>query len=195
MKTFWSRTYLWFFFTFLAVSAVFLGTVAHFQIHHLRFAHPMRPWIALSPVLLLSYGILVAVAFVGSGWLATRASLSTIGLLSHQIASIDPRNLQVQVLIDTHEPEFEELQKHLNSLLSRISFIVDELQGYSARVAHQLRGQLTAIRLEVEEAADRIDPALAKQLQAQLLQLTKQVEQELLIARGHQRREETPRLR
>jgi signal transduction histidine kinase len=194
MKAFWSRTYLWFFFTFVGVSTVFLGAVAYFQIHHLRLAHPTRPWISLSPVLLLLYGIVVAIAFVGSGWLATRASLSTIGLLSHQIGAIDPRNLHAQVLIDTHEPEFEELQKHLNGLLSRISSNVDELQSYSARVAHQLRGQLTLIRLKIEEAADQIEPAFAKEIQAELLRLTAQVEQALVAARDDQKQGSARRL-
>ena len=194
MKAFWSRTYLWFFFTFVGVSTVFLGAVAFFQIHHLRLAHPTRPWISLSPVLLLVYGVLVALAFVGSGWLATRTSLSTLGLISNQIGAIDPRNLQVQVLIDTHEPEFEELQKRINGLLTRISSNVDELQSYSARVAHELRGQLTLIRFRIEGATDKIEPALAKEIQAELLGLTKQVEQALLTARDDQRREETRRL-
>jgi signal transduction histidine kinase len=127
---------------------------------------------------------MVAIAFVGSGWLATRTSLSTIALINQQIGRIDPDNLHAQVLIDTHEPEFEALQKRINSLLSRISSNVDELQSYSSAVAHELRRQLTAIRLKIEGAPDKIEPTLAKEIQADLLRLTQQVEQALLTARG-----------
>jgi signal transduction histidine kinase len=45
---------------------------------------------------------------------------------------------------------------------------------------------LTIIRLKIEEAADKIEPSLAEEIQTELLRLTMHVEQALLIARAEQ---------
>jgi signal transduction histidine kinase len=45
---------------------------------------------------------------------------------------------------------------------------------------------LTIIRLKIEEAADKIEPALAEEIQTELLRLTMHVEQALLVARAEQ---------
>ncbi len=197
MKTFWSRIYLWFLLTFLGVSAVFFGTAAYFQIYSQRITNsnpdvasvqPGGPGksIVLSPILLVSYGVLVAAAFAGAGWLVTRTAFKPIVLLNDQLDAIEPHNLQVQVRIETDEPELQELQNHINGLLSRVSLTLHQLQSYSAQVAHELRAPLTIIRLKIEEAADKIEPNLAEEIQTELLRLTMHVEQALLIARAEQ---------
>lgn len=53
-------------------------------------------------------------------------------------------------------------------------------------MAHELRAPLTIIRLKIEEAADKIEPALAEEIQTELLRLTMHLEQALLIARAEQ---------
>jgi signal transduction histidine kinase len=60
------------------------------------------------------------------------------------------------------------------------------LQNYSAQVAHELRAPLTIIRLKIEEAADKIEPSIAEEIQTELLRLTMHLEQALLIARAEQ---------
>jgi signal transduction histidine kinase len=197
MKTFWSRIYLWFLLTFLGVSAVYLGAVTFFQIYAQRFTGSATDTgsgqpgvlgipIVLSPILLISYGVLMAMAFAGAGWLVTRTAFNPIVLLNDQLDAIEPHNLQVQVRIETDEPELQELQNHINGLLSRVSLTLHQLQSYSAQVAHELRAPLTIIRLKIEEAADKIEPSLAEEIQTELLRLTMHVEQALLIARAEQ---------
>jgi signal transduction histidine kinase len=206
MKTFWSRIYLWFLLVFLVVSAVFFGTAAYFQIYSQRFTNsnpdaasvqPGGPGksIVLSPILLVSYGVLVAIAFAGAGWLVTRTAFKPIVLLNDQLDAIEPHNLQVQVRIETDEPELQELQNHINGLLSRVSLTLHQLQSYSAQVAHELRAPLTIIRLKIEEAADKIEPNLAEEIQTELLRLTMHVEQALLIARAEQGHLQPDRIR
>ncbi|HZC36181.1 MAG TPA: HAMP domain-containing sensor histidine kinase [Chthoniobacterales bacterium] len=199
MKTFWSRICLWLLLTFLGVSAAFFGTVAWFQVSGQRFGTGTPNVnsnletnqhdgisIVLSPTLLISYGILVVVALAAAAWLVTRTAFNPIVLLNDQLDVIEPHNLSVQIRIDTDEPELQELQKHINDLLSRVSLTVHQLQSYSAQVAHELRAPLTIIRLKIEEAADKIEPALAEEIQTELLRLTMHVEQALLIARAEQ---------
>lgn len=207
MKTFWVRIYLWFLLVFLGVSAVFFGAVVYFQIRGpvidthsadtLASTQPIeqRLPIVLSPPLLLSYGALVAGAFAVAGWFVVRTAFNPIVLLNDQLDAIEPHNLQVQVRIETNEPELQDLQKHINSLLSRVSLTLHQLQSYSAQVAHELRAPLTIIRLKIEEAADKIEPSLAEEIQTELLRLTMHVEQALLIARAEQGHLQPDRIR
>jgi hypothetical protein len=148
MKTLRSREYLWFFLTFIGVSGLFFGAVAYFQIHPLYFSGSapggFSGSIVLSPILLLLYAVLIALTFAGTGYLVVRSRVRTIALLNRQIAAIDPQHSEVQVLIDTHEPEFLDLQKHLNSLLSRISLTRQQIQSHSAEAGHNLEDNHSA---------------------------------------------------
>ena len=60
------------------------------------------------------------------------------------------------------------------------------LHQFSSQVAHELRTPLTVMRLKLEQAAEKIDPQLAEEIQTELLRLTLHVEQALLIARAEQ---------
>jgi signal transduction histidine kinase len=203
MKAFWVRILLWFFLTFLAVSFVFFGATYFAQIRgaavasvseaaagpqgnkHAGTAVPAAK-VALSAKLLALYGAIMAAAFGVAGWLVVRKTFNPIVSLNDELDAIDPNNLQVQIKIETDDGEFRELQEHINALLSRISLTFHQLQNYSAQVAHELRAPLTIIRLKIEEAADKIEPSLAEEIQTELLRLTMHVEQALLIARAEQ---------
>ena len=148
MKAPWCREYLWFFLSFIGVSGLFFGAVVYFQIHPLysSLSAPVgfSGSIILSPILLLLYAVLIALTFAGTGYLVGRSRVRTIALLNRQIAAIDPQHLEVQVLVDTHEPEFLDLQKHMNSLLSRISLARQQIQGHSPEVGHKLGDNYSA---------------------------------------------------
>ncbi len=72
----------------------------------------------------------------------------------------------------------------INELSSRVH--IDMMHGseFSRQGAHELRTPLSILRLKVEQAAERIDPELADELQSELSRLTQDVEQMLLIARS-----------
>jgi signal transduction histidine kinase len=192
MKAFWVRILLWFFLTFLGVSLCFFGTVYLIQTRTLSSvaghegAVEAVQKIVLSANLLAFYSVTMASAFAVTGWLVVRKTFTPIVSLNDQMDAIDPINFQGQIRIETDESEFRELQEHINGLLSRISLTFHQLQSYSAQVAHELRAPLTIIRLKIEEAADKIEPSLAEDIQTELLRLTMHVEQALLIARAEQ---------
>jgi hypothetical protein len=148
MKTPWSREYLWFFLTFIGVSGLFFGAIVYFQIHPLYFSGSapggFSGSIILSPILLFLYTVLIALTFAGTGYLVVRSRIRTIALLNRQMAAIDPRRSEIQVLIDTHEPEFLDLQKHINSLLSRMSAAQQQMQSHSGQVGHKLGEHFSA---------------------------------------------------
>jgi signal transduction histidine kinase len=190
MRAAWFRFVFWFFLTFTAVSVFFFGTLYLF----------VRPALAarvmgkvaeadLGPALVKVFGLfglVMAIAFSIVGWLVVRKTFAPIVTLNDQLSSIEPNHLQVRVQVQTEDKELNELQDHINGLLSRISLSFHQLQSYSAQVAHELRAPLTIIRLKIEEAADKIEPALAEEIQTELLRLTMHVEQALLIARAEQ---------
>jgi signal transduction histidine kinase len=203
MKVFWFRILLWFFLTFLGVSLCFFGPAYFIQSRTLssapaserteehqdtgnRGAIEANRKIVFSANLLAFYGATMAAAFAVIGWLVVRKTFTPIVSLNDQLDGIGPNNFQVQIRIETDESEFRELQEHINGLLSRISLTFHQLQSYSAQVAHELRAPLTIIRLKIEEAADKIEPSLAEEIQTELLRLTMHVEQALLIARAEQ---------
>jgi signal transduction histidine kinase len=130
------------------------------------------------------FSLVMAIAFAIVGWLVVRKTFAPMVALNDQLSSIEPNHLQVRVQVQTEDKELNELQDHINGLLSRISLSFHQLQSYSAQVAHELRAPLTIIRLKIEEAADKIEPALAEEIQTELLRLTMHVEQALLIARA-----------
>jgi signal transduction histidine kinase len=200
MRASWFRFLVWFFLTFVVVSSGFFGTV------YLLGARPTQPGstgmteqptarpsarakngeIVLLPKLLGLYVLLMALGFAVAGWFAVRKTFAPIVSLNDQLDSVEPNNLQGQIGIETEDNEIRELQEHINGLLSRISLNFHQLQSYSAQVAHELRAPLTIIRLKIEEAADKIEPSLAEEIQTELLRLTMHVEQALLIARAEQ---------
>jgi signal transduction histidine kinase len=199
MRAAWFRFAFWFFLTFAAVSVFFFGTLYLFARPALEAGMTGRGAEAdLGPALvtnlglgwmvkiLVLFGLVMAIAFAVVGWLVVRKTFAHIVALNDQLSSIEPNHLQVRVQVQTEDKEVNELQDHINGLLSRISLSFHQLQSYSAQVAHELRAPLTIIRLKIEEAADKIEPALAEEIQTELLRLTMHVEQALLIARAEQ---------
>jgi signal transduction histidine kinase len=192
MRASWIRFVFWFFLTFVAVSAIFFGAIylvlgAEFT----RLNAPQSPLTQKEGVILLGkilgfYAVAMGTAFSLVSWLLIRKTFAPIVSVNDQLSSIEPNNLQVRVKIQTDDNELHELQEHINGLLSRISLSFHQLQSHSAQVAHELRAPLTIIRLKIEEAADKIEPSLAEEIQTELLRLTMHVEQALLIARAEQ---------
>ncbi len=187
MRAFWFRLIIWFGLTFLAVSVLFV-LLAHTQLEadlsasHENSVSSLRDltrWEAL-------YGMAMVAAFAGVAWVVVRQTFAPIVFLNDQLDAIDPQNLHRKVRFATSDAELRELQEHINNLLARISLGFLQLRNYSAQVAHELRAPLTIIRLKIEEAADKIDPALAEEIQSELLRLTLHVEQSLFIARAEQ---------
>ncbi len=199
MRASWFRFLVWFFLTFVVVSTGFFGTVYLLESRPAESGSTgmidqptARPSggvtgkeVVLAPKLLGLYALLVASGFAVAGWFAVRKTFAPIVSLNDQLDSVEPNNLQVQIRVETEDNEIRELQEHINGLLSRISLNFHQLQSYSAQVAHELRAPLTIIRLKIEEAADKIEPSLAEEIQTEL-RLTMHVEQALLIARAEQ---------
>lgn len=208
MKSLRWRIALWFTFSLLAVMSVFVGiTYTHLQ-HELRVerwprAHPdQKDWTLHGSYseaevndiagelwrLSLLYAVPVTLVTLGAGYYLAKRSFQPVAEMNRQLNAIGARSLEQRVRLKDADEEFRAIENNINALLSRLDASFRQLTEFSAQVAHELRTPLTLIRLQVEEAADRIEPALAESLQDELRRLSDYVDQCLLLATAEQGR-------
>ncbi len=199
-----TRTTLWFALSTLGVTLVFaLVTYLHLR-HELTVekwerAHPDRPDFTLhgsyskdevndiaGELLRLSlfYSAAVGLVAIGLGAYLSRQSLRPVASINRQLQSIGAPSLAARIEAPEADPELTAITANINGLLSRIETSYRDLSEFSARVAHELKTPLTLMRLQLEDAHQRIDPELAESLQDELQRMEHYVEQSLLIARA-----------
>ena len=208
MKSLRWRFAVWFTLSVLAVLGVFIGiTYTHLQ-RELR----MEKWERSQPgradwklhgsysdaevddiagelrTLALLYTGPVALLALGLGYYLARRSFKPVAVLNRQLQAIGGHSLQQRVRLADADQEFQSIEKNLNSLLTRLEESFRQLEEFSAQVAHELRTPLTLLRLQVEEAAGRIEPELAESLQDELRRLSDYVDQCLQLATAEQGR-------
>jgi len=205
MKSLWFQLVLWFGITFVAVSATFLllenlrdkvtpDTRTTVQAktsqpvgNGAQSAEEPATTSSRSTVRLQSaYGLAMLLAFAVVAFIVAGKLLAPMRSLNTQLDLITPRTLARRIWIQQDLPEMQLLVEQINALLARMHIALMNLHQFSTQVAHELRTPLTVMRLKVEQAAERIDPRLAEEIQAELLRLTLHVEQALLIARAEQ---------
>ena len=206
MKSLWFQLLLWFGITFIGVSAgfVFLDNLrdkvtapdARKVVQTDTSQSPSNaaesvkdPTTASSRStvrLQSAYGLAMLLAFAVVAFVVAKKLIGPVQSLNSQLDLISPRTLARKVWIPNDMPEMQILVEQINSLLARMHITLMNLHQFSAQVAHELRTPLTVMRLKLEQAAEKIDPQLAEEIQAELLRLTLHVEQALLIARAEQ---------
>jgi signal transduction histidine kinase len=208
MKSFRWRMAVWFALSLLLVLGVSTGvTYLHLQ-HELRLEKWEREqpghadWVlhgsySKSEVddiagelwrLSLFYALPVAGVALGLGYFLATRSLGPLADLNRQLQSIGAGSLGQRVQLRRADREFQGIESNINALLARLEGAFRQLTEYSAQVAHELRAPLTLLRLQVEDAAGRIEPALAESLQEELSRLSDYVDQCLLLATAEQGR-------
>ena len=208
MKSMRWRIALWFSFSLLAVSAVFVGmTYRHLQ-NELRVekwerAHPgNEDWTLHGSYSeaevndiagelwrsALLYAVPVTALALSIGYYLAKRSFKPVADMNRQLRAIGARSLDQRLRLTDADEEFRAIENNVNALLTRLDASFRQLTEFSAQVAHELRTPLTLIRLQVEEAADRVEPALAESLQDELRRLSDYVDQCLLLATAEQGR-------
>jgi len=206
MKSLWFQLVLWFGITFIAISAAFLfvgnlrdratsphnGTAVQAGTSQSlgRKAQSAETPSAINSRSIVrlqsAYGLTMLLAFAIVALVLVRKLIAPVRSLNNQLELITPRNLSRKVWIQQDMPELQLLAEQVNALLARMHITLMNLHQFSAQVAHELRTPLTVMRLKLEQAAEKIDPQLAEEIQTELLRLTLHVEQALLIARAEQ---------
>lgn len=202
------RMALWFSGSVLAVLAVFVG-IMHLHLRHelqqekWDRSHPGQPNFLLHgsysdpeiedivgelTELSLLYAVPVVLLALGLGYYLAQRAFRPVTELNRQLQAIGARSLEQRLRLGDADVEFRSIEENLNALLGRLDASFRQLTEFSAQVAHELRTPLTLLRLQVEEAAGGIEPALAEALQDELSRLSDYVDQCLLLATAEQGR-------
>lgn len=136
----------------------------------------------------LLYAAPVLVLAMGAGYVIARKAFRPVEDMKNQLQSIGASTLDARINLTDADREFREIGQNINGLLVRLEDSFRQLSEFSAQVAHELRTPLTLMRLQIEESAGRIEPALAEALQEELKRLSDYVDQCLLLARAEQGR-------
>jgi two-component system, OmpR family, heavy metal sensor histidine kinase CusS len=143
-------------------------------------------WSAISGWVLLT--VLLLAVLLGLG-LAFRVNRS-VRLLGDRLSALDRFKGSEKIDIPESDPGYRRLLKELNRLRETTGNSRDELQLFAAKVAHELRGPITLLQLQVEHVAPSLDPEVRETLQTQIARLAGFVETALLVAKA--RRGELP---
>ncbi len=136
----------------------------------------------------LIYTAPIALVALGIGYLLATRSLRPVADLNAQLGRIGARSLTNRVKLAHADREFQAIEANVNALLSRLEESFRQLTEFSAQVAHELRTPLTLLRLQVEENAGGIDPAVAESLQDELRRRSDVVGQCIILATAEQGR-------
>ncbi len=202
------RIALWFTVSLLAVAAVFVAVTDLHLRHELR----VEKWERTEPGqadwtlhgsyseaevddiagelwrLSLLYALPVTLLAIAVGYHLARRAFAPVAEMNAQLQFIGARSLDHRVRLTHADAEFRAIEENVNQLLVRLDTSFRQLSEFSAQVAHELRTPLTLLRLQVEEAAGRIEPGLAEAMQEELRRLSDYVDQSLLLATAEQGR-------
>jgi len=173
MSSTWFRLLICFGAVFLVITALFLFATGQLQNEGASAVH-----------LQALYALVMLLAFAFVAVILARRLNSPISSINEQLAHVDPQDVNKKVWLKDAPPEGAQLIERINELLSRVHLAMRYANQFTAQVAHELKTPLTILRLKIEQEAERINPELAEEFQAELLHLTQYVEQTLLIARS-----------
>lgn len=138
-----------------------------------------------SGALLAVFLVCVVIASAIGWWLGDRLARPWEDFV-RQLARL--RNSPERPLLQaqTDDPFPRTATQEVNALLSELAQAQEQLNFFSAKVAHELRAPITLLQLQIDYAANKLDPALVEGLRAQIKRLTEYVDTALLVARAEQ---------
>ena len=151
------------------------------------FEHTLRTFLVALTLLTLG-----AVALVmGVGWWIARIGLRPLQRLSEQARALRPKTLSQRLHLEKLPVELEDLTAAFNGALGRLEEAYQQLEGFNADVAHELRTPLanliggTQVALARRRSAPEFQEALQSNLE-ELERLRSIVNDMLFLARADQ---------
>ena len=151
------------------------------------FDHTMRAF-------LVAFGLLTLAAVglvMGLGWWIARIGLRPLQRLSEQARALRPKTLSQRLRLDRLPVELEDLTVAFNGALGRLEDAWQQLEGFNADVAHELRTPLanliggTQVALSRPRSAAEFQETLQSNLE-ELERLRSIVNDMLFLARADQ---------
>jgi two-component system heavy metal sensor histidine kinase CusS len=151
------------------------------------FDHTLRAF--LTALTLLSLGAVLLVMVLG--WWIARIGLRPLQQLSTEARALRPKTLSQRLRVDRLPVELEDLTVAFNGALGRLEDAYQQLEGFNADVAHELRTPLanmiggTQVALSRPRSASEFQEALQSNLE-ELERLRSIVNDMLFLARADQ---------
>jgi len=140
---------------------------ARYTVDYTRDALMGQRWIAVLVSVTLAAGVIVS---FGAGWFVRKA-LQPLVQLATQTRAISPQQLHRRLVLDDAAEELRPWVDQLNALMDRLERAYDQLEGFNADVAHELRTPLanligqTEVALSRERSADSLRDTLVSNLE------------------------------
>ena len=151
------------------------------------FDHTMRAFVVALTLLLLGATAIV----VGVGWWIARIGLRPLQRLSKEARALRPKTLSQRLQLEHLPVELEDLTVAFNGALGRLEDAYQQLEGFNADVAHELRTPLanliggTQVALSRPRSANEFQETLQSNLE-ELERLRSIVNDMLFLARADQ---------
>ena len=132
--------------------------------------------------------MLLTLAVGAVSWLVIGRTLAPVDAISRQAGLITAKRLDQRVPEPRARDEIRRLARTINDMLTRLEQSARRQERFVADAAHELRTPLATLRLRLETALNRADPAADEQLLPDLLgetlRLGSLVDELLLLARS-----------
>jgi signal transduction histidine kinase len=144
-------------------------------------------WALLKPELLkiwIGSVAVTAAAILIPVWIIRRRVNRSVEQLATALAERRVSSSEFPVVASLNrDREYQVLVAEINDLLGILKEDRTRLDLYSARVAHELRGPLTLLQLQLDYEAKRLDPQFLEVMTAQIRRLTEYVDTALYLAK------------
>ncbi|HYZ73992.1 MAG TPA: HAMP domain-containing sensor histidine kinase [Chthoniobacterales bacterium] len=169
------------------LAAAGIGIGISLGIAWLNLSQSADQWALLKPELLkiwIGSVVATAAAIVLPVWLVSRRINRSIKQLAAELVERRVSSSEFPVVACVNrDREYQMLVAEINHLLGDLREYRARLDHYSAKVAHELRGPLTLLQLQLDYEAKRLDPQFLEAMTAQIRRLTEYVDTALYVAK------------
>lgn len=169
----------------LASAAIGVGIAL--GITWLSLSQNVNRWAELRPELLkiwISSIVVTAAVLVLPVWIFRRRINRSVEQLSSALAERRASSLEFPIVGSLNRDlEYQKLVGEINGLMGVLRENQTRLDKYAAKVAHELRGPLTLLQLQLDCEAKHLDPQFLDVMTAQIRRLTENVDTALYLAK------------
>jgi signal transduction histidine kinase len=169
------------------LAAAGIGIGIALGIAWLSLSQSADQWALLKPELLkiwIGSVAATAAAIVLPVWIISRRINRSVEQLATALAERRVSSSEFPAVASVNsDREYQRLVAEINDLLGILRENRTRLEHYSAKVAHELRGPLTLLQLQLDYEAKRLDPQFLDVMTAQIRRLTEYVDTALYLAK------------
>jgi two-component system, OmpR family, sensor histidine kinase BaeS len=144
-------------------------------------------WALLQPELLkilIGSVAVTAAAIVIPVWIMSRRINRSVDQLARALAERRASSPELPTVVCVNrDREYQRLIAEINDLLSMLRENQTRLDQYSAKVAHELRGPITLLQLQLDYESKQLTPQFLEAMTAQIRRLTEYVDTALYLAK------------